>query len=67
MQAQTKLCVFLVKLIEYNFSAVRVCSNPSVGPLPRIKIFSFLLSVCRDELISTPKVITFLPTLSPIE
>ena len=26
-----------VKLIEYNFSAVSVCSNPCVGALLRIK------------------------------
>ena len=34
-----------------------------VGPLPRIKISFFLLSICGDELISTPEIITFLANL----
>ena len=37
--------------------------NPSVGPLPRIKISFSLLSMCPNELISAPKIIPFLPTL----
>ena len=49
------------KLIKYIFSAVSECSNPCVGPLPKIKISFFLLSICTKALISTPKVITFLP------
>ena len=53
-----KLCS--VKLIENIFSAVTACSNLCVGPLPRIEIYFFLLSVCGDELISTPKIVTFL-------
>ena len=60
MQAQTKFFVYFVKLTEYIFSVVSVCSNPCVGPLPRIKIYFFLLPICVDELISTPKVTTFL-------
>ena len=56
---------FLVKLIEYIFSAVTVCSNPFVGPLPRIKIYFFLLSRYGDKLIPTPNVIIFLPTPLP--
>ena len=35
-------------------------SNPCVRPLPKIKMFFFLLSIFIDELISTPKIITFL-------
>ena len=58
---------FLVKLIEYIFSALSVYSNPCVGPLPRIKMSFFLLSIFADELISTPKVFTFLPTSLPNE
>ena len=54
-------------MIEYNFSAVSVCSYPCVGPLPRIKIYFFLLLIRGDELISTPNTITFLTTSSPIE
>ena len=41
-------------------------SNVCVEPLPRIKISLFLLSVFVDELISTPKIITFPPVL-PLE
>ena len=43
------------------------CSNPCVGPLPRIKMPFFLLSILVDELRSTPKIITFLPISLPIE
>ena len=61
MQAWTIFCFFSVKLIEYFFSAFNVVSsNPCVGPLPRIKIY-FLLSKCTEELISTPKIMQFLP------
>ena len=67
MQTQTKLCILFGKLNEYNFSAVNVCSNPCVGTLPRIKMYFFLLSICEDEFVSAPKIITFLPTSSPIE
>ena len=38
-----------------------VPSNPCVALLPRIKISFSLLSICPDELIPTPKMITFLP------
>ena len=38
-------------------------SNPWVGPSPRIEISFFLLSICTDEFISTPKIMTFLPML----
>ena len=54
-------------LIEYIFSALSVCSNPCVDPLLRIKMSFFLLSIFDDELISTPKIITFLPTSLPNE
>ena len=54
-----------MKLIEYIFFALSACSNPYVGPLPKIKIYFFLLSVFVDELMSTPKIITFLPILVP--
>ena len=36
-----------------------VSLNPCDGPTPKIKISLFFLSICRDELISTPKVIIF--------
>ena len=67
MQTQTKFCICLVKLIEYIFSALSLSSNPCVGPLPRIKMSFFLLSIFVDQLISTPKIITFLPVSLPIE
>ena len=66
MQTQAIFFVFFsVKLIEYIFSALSVCSKPCVGPFPRIKIYFFLLSIFVDELISTPKIIIFLPNLVP--
>ena len=40
-------------------------SNPCVGPLPRIKISFFLFLIFVEELISTPKMITFLPISLP--
>ena len=47
-----------MKLIEYNFSALRVFSNPCVGPLPRIKMSFFLLSISlpieKDAFLSNP-------------
>ena len=73
-QAQTKFYTILAK-IKYIFSTLSVCSNPCIGPLPtlsicsnpcigplpKIKISFFLLSIFVDELISTPKIIKFLP------
>ena len=52
----------IVKLIEQIFSVLSVYSNYCVGPLPRIKMSFFLLSIFDDKLISTPKIITFLPS-----
>ena len=40
-----------------------VSSNHCVGPLSRINIFYFLLSICTDEIISSPKTIEILITL----
>ena len=52
------------KLIEYWASVDNVeSSNPCVGPISRIEVSFFLLSKCTDVLISTPKIMTFLPTL----
>ena len=50
--------------IKYWVSAVNiVLSDPCVGPKPKIKVSFFLLSICTDELISVPKIMTFLPVL----
>ena len=49
-----------VKLIEYIFYALSVCSNACSGPLLKIKISFFLLSIFVDELMPTLKIITFL-------
>ena len=58
---KTFLCD-LEKLIEYSVSALNVVHfNLCVGPLPRIKISFALLSICTDELVSTPKITIFLP------
>ena len=65
MQTSTKLLLCSVKLIEYIFSALSIFSNPWVGPFPRIKKHFFLLSIFVDELISTPKIITFLLNPAP--
>ena len=57
----------LWKLIEYQASAVKVVSsNPCVRPIPKINISFFLLLICTDELMSTPKIVTFLPTLASV-
>ena len=40
-----------------------VSSNPCVLSSPRIKITFPLFSICRDEFISAPKLITFFPLL----
>ena len=40
-----------------------VSPNLCVGPITRIKISFFLLSIYIDELISNPKIMTFLPTV----
>ena len=57
----------LEQSIEYSAFDVNVTlSNPYVGPLPRITISLFLISICTDELISTPKITTFLPTLPSV-
>ena len=61
MQAKTIFFFVTVKLIEYIFSAISICSSPSVGPIPRTYIFFFLLSIWTEELISTPKINIFLP------
>ena len=31
--------------MEYIFSAVKVCSNPCVGPIPNINMYFFYLSI----------------------
>ena len=57
----------LEKLIEYLASPVNVVlSNPCIGSLSRIKIYLFLLSLCTDEFIWVPKIMTYLPTLSSV-
>ena len=40
-----------------------VSTNLCVGTITRIKISFFLLSIYIDELISNPKIMTFLPTV----
>ena len=49
-----------IKLIEYIFPAVGVCSNPCVG-----LICLFLLSLCAEKLKSTQKINTFRPHSPP--
>ena len=50
----------LEKLTKYYASAHNaLSSNPCVGHLPRIKISIFLLSIRTNQLLSTPKILTF--------
>ena len=64
MRTKQNFLFDLEKLIEHWAFAVNVVSsNYCVGPKPRIKISFFLLSICTDELMSTPKTMTFLPTI----
>ena len=57
---QNRFCN-LEKIIEYSASAVIFgSSNLCVGPLPRTEISFLLLSIWTDELLSTPKITTFL-------
>ena len=57
-----KILFDLEKLIEYWASADKVVSF-NLGSILRIRIYFFLFSICTDELISTPKITTVLPTL----
>ena len=41
-------------------------SNPYVGISPGIKISLFLSSICTNELISAPKLITYFPKLPSV-
>ena len=52
----------------YIASAVNVISsNPCVGPSPEIRVSFPLLSICTDELISAPKIITFFPKFPSVK
>ena len=54
-------------VIGYFASRVNVVSsNHCVGLSPRIKLSLFLLSICTDELIKTPKITTFFHTLPSV-
>ena len=65
IQIQTIFFVFSINSIEYFISIDNACSNRCVGPLPRIKISFFLLSIFTDELIHYySKITTFLPVPS---
>ena len=46
MQAKTIFFFVTVKLIEYIFSAISICSSPCVGPIPRTYMF---FSYCQFE------------------
>ena len=60
----TDLSPNFAKLIGCSASAVNmISSNPCVSPSPRIRISFSLLSMCRNELISSANVTAFLPKL----
>ena len=53
-------------MVEYSvFSVMAVSSNPSTGPSPKTEISFYLLSVCVEEPLSVPNIITFLPNPLP--
>ena len=60
----TNLLIGCVKVIVYLASAVNIVpSNTYVVPSPRIKTSSFSFSICTDDLMSAPKIMTFFPML----
>ena len=48
-----------------HFSWDKICSNPCVGPTPKINMSFPLLPTWIDEFISAPKIIIFWPNLPP--
>ena len=47
-------------LCHYNANLSEISSSdPSIGALPKVRIYFFLLSTCVDKLISAPYIITF--------
>ena len=66
MQTQTKFCVYFNKINAKFFSGdSKLPLIPLVGPSPRTKVLFLRLSAWDDELLTTPKVITFPPNLLP--
>ena len=61
----TELFIALCRINRIYFFCVHVCSNPCVGSLPKIKTYFLLLSIFVNELISTEKIIKFLPNSVP--
>ena len=49
MKAETNFFIIFGK-IEFFFCSQCQCSNPCIGPLPKIKTSFFLLSISGDEL-----------------
>ena len=53
--------------MRYSYSAgIAALSEACIGPSPRTKIFLFLPSICTEEVLSTPKIITFFPSLPSV-
>ena len=50
--------------LKQNFIFVTV-KFPCVGPIPKPNMSFFVLSMCAEELISTPKINTFWPYPPP--
>ena len=59
MQAKQSFFFFHSKINRVHFSAVSVCSNPCVEPIPKTNMSFMLLSMCAEKIISTPKINTF--------
>ena len=60
----TNIFNVLCKINKMHFLRTH-CSHPCVGPFLTIKVSFFLLSIFVYELISTPKILTFLPNPVP--
>ena len=57
--------IAFVKLIEYFFFAVEVCSNPFVRPFLGTNMSFFVLLIRAEKLISNPKINTSWPNPTP--
>ena len=61
MQTQEKFCLCFIKTnISFFSGATKLPLIPKVSPSPKIKKSFLRLSVWGDELLSFPKIITFL-------
>ena len=65
LQETADLVTLTEEIVNGKLNSMCSASNLSLGPSLRTKISFFLLSTCTNELISTPKIIEFLPNPLP--